>query len=172
MFPPKVSNAEVRALIQELTRGRVLPSGGAVRAALYERFGSRGGVARIYRLLAAERTRLTPPPLQGSVEALQREVEVLREKLARAEEREYAHQGLWAEEVDRLRLKVATLEPLGQQARASGTSDDLLRHRLQAAERRCAVLEQQLYESTREKGEGAPRPASANEASPRTQPSV
>jgi hypothetical protein len=122
---------------------------------LNERFGSRGGVARIYRLLAEERVRLTAPPPVGSVEAMRHEVEALREKLARAEEREYAHQSRWAEEVDQLRLKLAALEPLAKQLRISGASDDLLRHRLQAAERRAAALEQQLFELTRREGQGS-----------------
>jgi hypothetical protein len=154
MYSPRVSDAEVRVLIRELTVKRTLPSGAAVRTALSARFGSRGGVARIYRLLAEERIRLTPLPPVGSVEAMRREVELLREKLAQSQEREYAHQSHWAEEVDRLRLKVATLEPLVQQARISGSSDQLLRHRLQAAERRAAALEQQLYELARRRGEG------------------
>src|ERR1700692_476931 len=136
MYPPRVSDTEVLALIRKLTVARTLPSGAATRTALDERFGSRGGVARIYRLLAEERVRVTPPPPAGSIEALQREVEFLREKLTRAEEREYAHQSRWAEEVDQLRLKLAALQPLAPQARVSRASDELLRHRLQAAERR------------------------------------
>ena len=79
-------------------------------------------MARIYRLLAEERVRVTPPPPAGSIEALQREVEFLREKLTRAEEREYAHQSRWAEEVDQLRLKLAALQPLAPQARVSRAS--------------------------------------------------
>jgi hypothetical protein len=153
-----VSNAEVRNLIGELTIGNTLPSGAALRAALDERFGSRGGVARIYRLLADERVRLTPPPQPGSIEALQREVEMLREKLARSEEREYAHQNRWAEEVDQLRLKLAALEPLAQQARVARDSDQLLRHRLNAAEARAAALERRLYELTRDNGEEGAAP--------------
>jgi hypothetical protein len=156
MYPPRVSDAEVLALIRKLTVARALPSGAATRTALDERFGSRGGVARIYRLLAEERVRLVPAAVPGSVDALQCEIEVLRGKLARAEEREYAHQSLWAEEVDQLRLKLANLEPLlAKEARISRSSDELLRHRLQAAERRAAALEQQLYELTRREGQGS-----------------
>jgi hypothetical protein len=154
MYPPRVSSAEVRALIQQLTVGKALPSGASVRTALKERFGSRGGVARIYRLLAEERVRLTPTPVAGSVEALQREIEVLRGRLARVEEREYAHQTLWAEEVDQLRLKLAAVEPLVKEARIWSSSGELLRYRLQAAERRAAMLEQQLYELAQ--GQGSP----------------
>jgi hypothetical protein len=155
MYPPRVSNSKVRALIREMTVGRTLPSGAAIRTELDKRFASRGSVARIYRLLAEERVRLTPAPLPGSVEALQRELEVVRERLARAEEREYTHQSRWAEEVDQLRLKLAALEPLAQQGRLSQDSDGLLRHRLQAAEHRAAAFEQQLYEITRREGHGS-----------------
>jgi hypothetical protein len=144
MYPPRVNTAEVLGLIRQLTRGARLPSGAAVRAALQTQFGSRGGVARIYRLLAEERLRLTPAPRPGSIEELQLEVHALREKLTRAEQREDAHQIRWAAEVDRLRLTVATLEPLVQQATSARASMDLLRHQLRAAEQRAANLEQRL----------------------------
>jgi predicted RNase H-like nuclease (RuvC/YqgF family) len=169
MYRPRVSNAEVRALIQGLTLGRTLPSGAAVRSELKERYGSRGGVARIYRLLAQERVRLAPTPVVGSVEALQQEIELLRGKLVGAEEREYAHQRRWAEEVDQLRMKLATLAPLEKEVRISHASDELLRHRLQAAERRAAALEQQLYELTRDQEQGRGRPADAAMPEPRTE---
>ena len=155
MYPPRVTDAEVRTMIRKLTVGNTLPSGATIRKALNERFKSRGGVARIYRLLADERSRLTPPPAPGSIEDLQHEVQELRAKLARAQEREDAHQMRWAAEVDQLRMQLAALEPLGQQRRAAGESDELLRRQLQAAERRAAALEQQLYELTRREVQGS-----------------
>lgn len=142
VYPPKVSSAEVRVVIRELMVGKTLPSGAALRAALAARFGSRGGVARIYRLLAEERQRLMPIPEPGSVEALQREVQALRERAERAEHREEAHQSHWAEEVDRLRMQV--LGPLALQGRMASAGSDLLRHQLHAAEQRAARLEEQL----------------------------
>jgi len=144
MHPPRVSNAEVRAVIRELMVGKTLPSGAAVRATLDARFGSRGGVARVYRLLADERRRLTPLPEPGSVEALQRELQALRERAERAEDREMAHQTHWAQEVDRLRMKVQAFEPLAHHGRMTGEGSDLLRHQLRAAEQRAARLEEQL----------------------------
>jgi hypothetical protein len=153
MHPPRVSDAEVRTVIAELTVGAILPSGASVRAKLQERFGSRGGVARIYRLLSEERIRRTPPPDPGSLEALQEEVQMLRGKLARTEEREDAHQARWAEEVDQLRLKVAELESAGQQTRATRQPNELLRRQLQAAEFRAAMLEQQLYQLAQREGQ-------------------
>ena len=131
-------------MIQELRVGKTLPSGVAVRATLEARFGSRGGVARIYRLLADERRRLTPPPEPGSVEALQRELQTMRERAERAEDRERAHQTHWAQEVDRLRMKLQALEPHARHGRMTGEGSDLLRHQLHAAEQRAARLEEQL----------------------------
>ena len=147
MHPPRVNDAEVRAVIRELTVENFPPAGAAVRRALESRFGSRGGVTRIYRLLAEEGVRLTPPPNVSSVEALQRELEALRQRAERAEDREEAHQTRWAEEVDRLRLKIAALEPVAQQARIGRDTNELLRHQLQAAELRAAQLEAQLMAS-------------------------
>ena len=144
MYPPKVSNAEVRVVMRELMVGKTLPSGATLRAALAARFGSRGGVVRMYRLLAEERQRLTPVPEPDSVEALQREVQALRERAERAEHREEAHQTHWAEEVDRLRMQAQALGPLAHQGRMAGEGSDLLRHQLHAAEQRAARLEEQL----------------------------
>jgi len=134
-------------VIRELTVENILPAGAAVRRALESRFGSRGGVARIYRLLAEEGVRLRPPPNPSSVEALQRELQAMRNRADRAEHREEAHQTRWAEEIDRLRLKVAALEPVAQQARIARDTNELLRHQLQAAELRAAQLEAQLMAS-------------------------
>ena len=145
MYPPRVSDAEVQAVIRELMTGQVLPSGAAVRATLEARFGSRGGVARIYRLLADERLRRTLPPEPGTVDALQIEVRTLREKLARAEAREEAHQSRWAAEVDQLRLKVAELETLAHQARGARGEVELLRHQLQVAQARASTFEREIY---------------------------
>jgi hypothetical protein len=147
MYPPKVQNAEVRALIRALAVGSHLPSGATVRAALADRYGSRGGVARIYRLLSEERHRCTPAkplPPDGSLEALQAEVVELRGKLGRSELREEAHQDRWAAEVDGLRLKVAALEPLAHQGRILTETYVLLRHQLQATELRASRYEEEL----------------------------
>jgi hypothetical protein len=154
MHPPRVSDAEVRTVIAELMVGAILPSGASVRGRLQERFGSRGGVARIYRLLSEERIRRTAPPDPGSLEALQEELQTLREKLKRTEEREDVHQARWAEEVDRLRLQVAQLEPIAKQARDAGQLNELLRHQLQAAERRISAMEQQLHGISSREEEG------------------
>ena len=144
MHPIRVSTAEVQAVIRELTMGSVLPAGAAVRRALHARFGSRGGVARIYRILAAEQERLRPVVEPGSLEALTRELAAMRERAERAEAREEAHQSHWAEEVDRLRMKLLALEPQATQGRRDREGTELLRHQLRAAEQRAADLEERL----------------------------
>ena len=146
MHPPKVQDSEVKAVIRALTAGDTLPSGAAVREALHDRYGSRGGVTRIYRLLTDERRRLTPPPAPGSIEMLQAELKAMQGRAERAEERELAHQDRWAIEIDQLRQKLIALEPLAHQAHIARETSESLRHRLQAAEQRTALLEQQLIE--------------------------
>ena len=131
-------------MIRELTVGSTVPTGAAVRRALESRFGARGGVARIYRILAEARRRLTPVPEPGSVESLQRELAAMRERAQRAEAREEAHQSHWAEEVDRLRMKLLALEPQALQGRRDREGTELLRHQLHAVEQRAARLEEQL----------------------------
>ena len=171
MHPPKVTETEVRAVIRGLTVGSTLPSGAAVRAALATCFGSRGGVTRIYRILAEERNRLSPPPEPGSVEALQQEVQRLREQLARTQEREDAHQTHWAQEVDRLRQRIATQEPQAHPARITRDAYELLRHQVQAAELRAARFEEQLLALTQGEDEGRAHFGGAAEASPAPMPS-
>src|ERR1019366_7286745 len=108
---------------------------------------SGGGVTRIYRPLAEEGVRLTPPPNPSSAEALQRELQAMRSRAERAEHREEAHQTRWAEEIDRLRRQVEALEPVAHQARIVRDTNELLRHQLQAAQLRAARLEAQLMAS-------------------------
>jgi hypothetical protein len=146
MHPPRVSNAEVKAVIHTLATTDALPSGAAVRRALETRYGSRGGVARIYRLLAEEHRRLTPPVEPGSSESLRHELQAMQGRAERAEERESSHQNRWAAEIDQLRQKVAVIEPLANQARIDREVNERLRQQLRAAERRAALFEQQLIE--------------------------
>lgn len=150
MYPPKVSDVQILALIGELSRAGRPPSGASLRQALAMRYGSRGGVARIYALLARS---LPMPPAQrtppaalppGSAEAMSLEVQSLRDQLQLAREREEADQSRWAQEIDRLRLKLAQLEPLALQAQTLRETADLLRHRLQAADIRLGRMESEL----------------------------
>jgi len=121
MHPPKVEDPEVQALIRELTVGGALPSGAAVRAELARRYGSRGGVTRMYRLLAAERAQHGSSALSSiGVRLLEQENRNLRELLRQQRQREDAHQAHWNRQVGELRERVRALEALVQQAVFSG----------------------------------------------------
>ena len=148
MYPPHVSDQAIQATIRELMEEGRLPSGAKLRAVLKARFGSPGGVSRVYRLLSNTRTRIAPPPprIAPPAEADEGELRAVRERAERAEQREEAHQTRWAMEVDQLRMKVAVLEPLAHEARVAQEAALLLRRQLRAAEARVAALEQQLLE--------------------------
>ena len=148
MYPPHVSDLQIQHLIGELTVGNRAPSGAALRTALQKRFGCRGSVARIYRLLAATRATESPPSFRSpeNLGRLERELKTLREAAALAQHREEAHQTRWALEVDRLRQKVAELEPLALHAKATLDNAELLRRQLHAAHMRISALEQQLMD--------------------------
>jgi len=149
----QLSELQIRATVRELTVDNKLPSGAAVRAALHRQYGARGGVVRIYRLLAAARVRVAPVPKPNELETLRRDLEAMTQRATRAEYREEAHQTRWAEELDRLRLKVQALEPLAEQARVALETCTLLRQQLRAAELRAAALEQQLMSIEKSEGE-------------------
>jgi len=72
------------------------------------------------------------------------QIAALRTQLELAREREESHQSRWAAEIDRLRLRLAALEPLAAEAAQLRQANTLLRHQLQAAELRISQLEQQL----------------------------
>ena len=148
MYPPRVSDQEIKLVIRDLTVEDRLPSGAQLRSVLRARFGSRGGVSRIYRLLAHERgaQKRVVAAAQDDVGKLLREVESLRKAVQLAEYREQAHQSRWAMEVDRLRQQVAGLEPLALKTKAAMDTAELLRHQLHAAHVRIAVLEQQVID--------------------------
>ena len=111
----KVGDDDIRALIGELRTRGVRLSGARLRRELFQRFGARGGVARVYRLLqesvahkaAGEPVDVTA--LEARIAALASERDAALERAALAEHREEAHQRKWAMEVDALRQEVATL---------------------------------------------------------------
>lgn len=150
VYPPKVTDSQVRALIREMSAAGSRPTGAALRARLAERYGSRGGVSRIYRLLADATRALAGAPAAAPAAGASASVtegsqlEALRAELALAVAREESHQGRWAMEIDRLRQALAAAEPLAHEARHLRSSGELLRHQLQAAERRISELEEQI----------------------------
>jgi hypothetical protein len=153
MYPPHVTDDDIRTLISELAVAERLPSGALLRAVLKQRFGSPGGVTRIYRLLSNARSNYSVVRKVDAADVLQRELQAMRERAERAEQREETHQSRWAVEVDQLRLEVAAFKPLAQQARQALETVGLLRRQLQAAESRIAMLEQQLIEASGRGGE-------------------
>ena len=95
----RVTDRQIQEVIESLkTRdGRV--TGAAVRTELARRYGARGGVSRIYRLLGAARG-----------EAQSAESQSLLERAERAEHREVAHQDRAAVEIHNLREKLRELQ--------------------------------------------------------------
>lgn len=111
-----VADEQVRAVIRELREAGARVSGARVRRELARRYGSRGGVDRIYRLLRestaaksldggelAARLRAA----EAAVVAAQAERDAALERAALAEHREEAHMLKWAQEIDRLRRELA-----------------------------------------------------------------
>jgi hypothetical protein len=145
MYPPKVSDQAVIGVILELAGEGTFPSGAAVRVALEQRYQSRGGVARIYRLLASEKSRLGSTPLSPiAAGLLEQENLNLREQVKAARQREDAHQVHWNREVGRLRDRVDALEPLVRQFSAAGEVSNALRRQVEEAETRAGQLEVQI----------------------------
>ncbi|HTC52842.1 MAG TPA: hypothetical protein VK700_12975 [Steroidobacteraceae bacterium] len=133
------------AVIRELAGVGPLPSGAAVRVALEQRYQSRGGVARIYRLLASEQSRLGGAALSPiAAGLLEQENLNLREQLKAARQREDAHQAHWNREVGRLRERVDALQPLVHQASVGGAGSDSLRRQVEEADTRTGQLEVQI----------------------------
>ena len=142
VYPPKVTDDAVLSLIRDLGGQGAFPSGARVRLALAQRYRSRGGVKRIYRLLAAEQARVGTTALSPiGIGLLEQENRNLREQLRATRQREDAQQAHWNWEVGRLRTRIEALEPLVQQAAASGAVDASLRRQVQEAEIRAGQLE-------------------------------
>jgi hypothetical protein len=148
----KVPDEAVLAVIDELRRSRVRVTGARVRRELHRRYGARGGVARIYRLLDA------PPPASAverneleraladrdsQIDTLTAECQRLRDRVNLAEFREQATQDRTALEIHQLRerLRVTTT-----QAPRPADSDKILQlyRELHLARERIAQLEAQL----------------------------
>jgi hypothetical protein len=145
MYPPKVEDQQIKGVIRELTVDGRPPSGAAVRVALASRYGSRGGVTRIYRLLANERERQGGTTLSPvGLGLLEQENRNLRELLQHQRQREDAHQAHWNREVGQLRERVRVLEALVQQAVAAGDLSETLKREVEGAEIRSGQLEVQL----------------------------
>ena len=149
--PPRLPDATILALIDELRGQHAVLTGTTLRAELARRHGLRGGVTRIYRLLAqatAPRAAAAPAPPSPTKRTghhdLQAELAAALERARLAEYREEAHQARWANEIHELREQVRTFK---EAARRTPILESELRDRsreLAAAYRRIADLESHL----------------------------
>jgi len=135
----RLSDPQIRTVIAELRERGERVSGAALRRELAARFGARGGVSRIYRVL-----RESPPADPSHLEALQHEIAATRERAALAEAREDAHQLHWASQIDALRQRVRQLEHADGEAHRLRAALQRASIELQAALVRNASLERQL----------------------------
>jgi hypothetical protein len=146
MRPPLVSEDAIRAAIRELTVGGERVTGVAVRRLLADRFGTRGGVARIYRLLHEARRSVRealPDRAPGRATSDEsREAAVARADLA--EERERVHQERWARETDGLRIRLAQAEQAAREGEVARQRLADLNRALASAQARIAALERAL----------------------------
>jgi len=108
--PPRLPDATIISLIEELRAQHVVLTGTRLREELQARHGTPGGVTRIYRLL--HRATSAPPTpaaaavpndMTSDVAELQAELAAALERARLAEHREEAHQDRWAVEIHRLR---------------------------------------------------------------------
>jgi hypothetical protein len=128
--PPRLPDATILDLIEELRSQHAVLTGTTLRAELKARHGTPCGVSRIYRLLhTATLPQATPAaaPSSPADQSAQLAEAVKRAELA--EYREEHHQARWATEVHQLREQVHALRDTG--------------HRL-------PILEQQLRDRSRE----------------------
>jgi DNA repair exonuclease SbcCD ATPase subunit len=150
MRPHSISDAAIIAAVRELQAQSGRVTGVAVRALLERRYGVRGGVARIYRLLEDHRRRAVPSqPAPGAhpttVSDESRDAAIRRADLA--EERERIHQERWARETDTLRMRAADAERLRAEAALYRQRLEELTRALATAQTRIVTLEQRT-EST------------------------
>jgi hypothetical protein len=151
--PPRLPDSAILTLIAELRSRHALLTGTRLREELKQRFGTPGGVARIYRLMHQAAAPVENPSsptvapndgLPTEVIQLQEELRIARERAALAEHREEHHQARWAGEIHQLREQVHTLRE-GAHRLAVLEQDVLDRSReLASAYRRIADLEEQL----------------------------
>lgn len=147
MYPPKASDDTIRRVIRDLTADGKLPSGAAVRAFLAERYSTRGGVARIYRLLRAEGAQVVrDAPSRIEARLLEQELKNLREHLAEQRQREAGQQAYWAGKISAVLSQVEALELKIQASVMDGATAHELRAAVQAAGVRAGQLEVLLRE--------------------------
>jgi len=150
MRPPLLTEESIRAAIRELAATGERITGVAVRNLLAARYGARGGVARIYRLVhdaqRAPRGGAGPRAAARVASDESREAAIARADLA--EERERVHQQRWARETDALRTRLAAAEAAARDAELAKLRLADLGRALASAQARIAALERALAERT------------------------
>lgn len=150
MRPPLLTDESIRAAIREVAASGERVTGVAVRSLLATRYGARGGVARIYRLVhEAERAPrgATVVPTGARIASDEsREAAIARADLA--EERERVHQQRWARETDALRSRLLAAEQAVRDGEAARLRLTDLGRALASAQARIAALERALAERT------------------------
>ena len=146
--PPRLPDTAVLEVIQELRGQRAVITGTLLRAELERRFGARGGVSRIYRLLSeATAPRRAPAPSSSAPPTSpdpQSELAAALERARLAEHREEAHQARWAGEIHELREQVRALRDAALRLPVLEREVQDRSRELAAAYRRIADLEAQL----------------------------
>jgi hypothetical protein len=148
MRPPLLTEESIRAAIREITASGERVTGVAVRSLLAARYGARGGVARVYRLVhesqRAPRGAAAPRPGAAVTSDESREAAIARADLA--EQRERVHQQRWARETDALRTRLAAAEQAVREAELGKLRLADLGRALASAQVRIAALERALAE--------------------------
>ncbi len=139
MRPPLLTDEAITAVMTEIQGLGRRVTGVAVRTLLHQRYGARGGVARIYRLVAEATTPVQLPSVPRSVSEESREAAIARAEVA--EERERVHQVRWAREMDALRSKVDATDRLQQELTLYRTRVSELTRALASAHSRIVELE-------------------------------
>jgi len=147
--PPRLPDAAILDLIEELRAQHAVLTGTRLREELKTRHGTPCGVARIYRLLhqatqPRHQPSLTPPPGTGDASQLQLERDAALERARLAEDREEHHQVRWAGEIDQLREQVRELAALAHRARWLEEEMRSKSRDLASAYHRVSDLEEQL----------------------------
>ena len=112
----RFTDAQIGEVIREVERRDGRASGAAVRMELARRFGARGGVSRVYRLLGhahgAARA-CESAGLAARVQELEAALAAMTARAELSEHREMAHQDAAAMQIDQLRqeLRQFELEP-------------------------------------------------------------
>ncbi len=148
MRPPILTEQSIRAAIRELAASGERITGVAVRELLSVRYGARGGVARIYRLLEAtrndERGRAGRGEGGRSASASEETREAAIGRADLAEHRERTHQERWARETDALRARLAAAEQAARDVDVAKRRIVELTRALASAQARITQLEQAL----------------------------